>query len=228
MKKTNVKFLAIFLIFLNSESFAKAYFAKETILPALLDAPFQANSKEWKAEVEQIIKLQKSFDKKEIAEAAQEFNLQPRSIAEFVDTNLNSKNYPKLYHLLNRTEETCEDISDNAKNYWHTKRPFLADKRVKALIRSSYSPAYPSGHTTAAYTQAHILGLLFPQKREEFEKRAEEIAWHRVLTGMHYPKDLLGGQQLSLLILGGLLQNADFQKDFAEVRKEIEKLQPLK
>ena len=55
------------------------------------------------------------------------------------------------------------------------------------------SPAYPSGHTTDTCVLAEILVLLLPEKMSALRARADEIAWHRVEAGVHYPVDLEGG-----------------------------------
>lgn len=118
---------------------------------------------------------------------------------------------------------TSFDVADDSKKYWKTKRPFLSDKRIKALVNISETPAYPSGHTTSSFVTAKILGLLIPQKAAQFDFYAEKIANHRVLVGMHFPHDLRGGRHLGFLIVGGLLQNKDFLNDFAAAKTELEK-----
>jgi len=39
------------------------------------------------------------------------------------------------------------------------------------------------------------------------------------LVGEHFPSDIRAGKRLSLLIVGGLLQNSEFQKDFQVAKK---------
>ena len=72
-----------------------------------------------------------------------------------------------------------------------------------------------------------ILGMLIPQKEQDLKKLAQKISYRRILVGMHYPHDIIAGEQLARLILGGLLQNEEFRKDFENARLELEK-KPLK
>ena len=58
------------------------------------------------------------------------------------------------------------------------------------------TPAYPSGHAFQAYYLSTILGRRYPQKKELFEKLAEECALSRVYAGLHYPSDNIFSKQL--------------------------------
>jgi acid phosphatase (class A) len=202
-------------------AYAAPYFDPASIDPALLTPPPELHGQIWDVEIEHIIGLQKSPDKEALEQAAAERNVKPELIAEAVDPALTRKAYPKLYHLLDHIGETTHPISDAAKEFWHTDRPYKADSRVKALIEPHDNASYPSGHTVASYTWAMVLGELMPEKRNAFIARARTIAEHRVLVGMHYPHDLAGGRELARLIMGGLLQNAEFRNDFAEAKKEL-------
>lgn len=214
-------FFAAFLV--SAQASAQAYFSKDIIAPTLIDLPFYTGSVEWKNEVKEIIKIQKNVNIEDIDQALEERHLKPESVAQFVDPTLTREQNPQLYKLLDRVADTSIEVTDNVKNYWNTKRPYLADKNIKALITPSNNPAYPSGHTTGSYISAHILGLLIPQKRAAFQARAEKISWHRVVVGMHYPRDLVGGRQLALLVVGALMENSDFRKDFEKAKKELNK-----
>jgi len=224
MTKIQKLFFAGFLLifFLGHEARAEAYFAAETISPILIDPPFSSNSLERKNEIQQIVKLQKNVSLKVLDAAFAEYHFAPEMLAQ-VDPALTREKNPQVFQLLERVSGTAKDVNRSVKNYWNVPRPYIASKSVKILVEGSGSPAYPSGHTCSSYVTAHILSLLFPQKRREFFARAEEISQHRVLVGMHYPQDLEAGKQLALLVVGGLMQNTEFQKDFEKAQKEIKK-----
>jgi len=220
-----IKLLTIFFVtfFISLRANAESYFDKNVISPTLIEPPFADGSLQWKNEINEIIKLQKNANLEEIDHALEERHLRPEMVAQNVDASLTREKYPKLYQLLDNVSDTSRVVNDEAKSFWHTKRPYMVDKRIHPLIEAHNNPAYPSGHTCGSYTLAHILGLLIPQKRAEFQARAQQIAWHRVLVGMHFPHDLVGGQQLSLLIVGALMENSDFRKDFEKAKKELAK-----
>lgn len=208
------------LIIITTPAFAAPYFDATSIAPTIIDPPLAKNSASWKQEITDIIALQKNADPEAIAAAEKERIMQPEMIAE--TAGLSRESHPALYTLLSRVGDTSRDVSDQAKDYWNTQRPYLSDPRVKALIDAHDNPAYPSGHTTGCYVWAYVMSMLLPEKREQFMARAETTAQHRVLVGMHYPHDLKGGKQLALLIVGGLLQNKDFQNDLAKARQELQ------
>jgi acid phosphatase (class A) len=219
----NKKLLILFLVsFLISETVvAKPYFAADSVSPTLLTPPNKEGSAESKKEIAEIIELQKNLDPNEITEAAKEVNYTPETLVLSVDEKMNRERFPQLYNLLDRVADTSQVVNDGAKEYWNTKRPYLLDKRVKALVEAHSNPAYPSGHTCGSFATAHVMGLILPQKRDEFYARAQKIAWHRVIVGMHFPTDVKGGKEMALLLMGMLLQNAEFQKDLAEVKKNF-------
>jgi acid phosphatase (class A) len=226
MKKTLIS-----LIFLISNCalahayLAKPYFDVAIINPTLLDKSVALDSDERKDEIQQIIKLQKNPNAVELKQAIEEEHLKSEHVLLAVEPEMTRAKFPKTYDLLDRVLATAGAASSNAKNYWKIKRPFLTDKKIKLLVSSIGigELSYPSGHTTASYAMARVCALLIPQKSEEFFARANKIAEHRVLVGAHFPTDLKGGRQMALLVVGGLLQNAEFQKDFAAVKKELAK-----
>jgi acid phosphatase (class A) len=213
---------ALLFTALPQKIFAQSYLDSKSILPSFIDPPLAKNSAEYEDEIEFIIQLQKNAKKADLKKAVEEKDLTPEMIAEDIDLKLSRKNFPKLYKILDRSQKTTEEITRNIKIYWNFKRPFLANKNIKALVKGGESPSYPSKHASASYISAQILGMLIPTKNQEFKSRAEKIANNRVLVGMHFPRDLVGGRQLSFLILGGLIQNEDFLKDFESAKKELE------
>ncbi len=219
------KLLTVFFAayFLSAPSQAQTYLAANSIPPTLISAPLTKDSALWKEEVKAIIKLQKNADKKEVEQALLERHFDTEHFVHFFDENLTAQNYPKLHNLLNRTNSTSKEVTKYVKGFYNMQRPYQVDKNIKALIEGHTNPSYPSGHTCGSYVIAHILALLIPERRDEFYAGAEKIAQHRVLVGMHFQQDLKGGRELALLIVGGLSQNKDFQKDLAEAKVELGK-----
>lgn len=216
-------FFASFLFFASTQfATAKSYFEQNSISPHLIGPALIIDSKEWQNEVNQILKVQKNFDDAELDEAISEKHLQPETIAHAIDPSITREAYPKLYYLMDRVGDTSRCETDNVKEFWNQTRPYLADKRVKMLITPSRGGSFPSGHATGSYIYAHVLGLLFPQNREKYHELADEIGQHRILIGMHYPRDIIAGKHMAYLVIGGLIQNEEFLKDFKKAAKEIE------
>jgi acid phosphatase (class A) len=224
MKNTTKLFLLITFLSTSffSQAEAKPYFTN-IITPNLIDQPLTVGSKEWEKEIETIVKLQKNPDQKQIDQALKERSFRPEIILEPVDSKLNRTLYPQLYKLLDNASETTGIACNDIKTYWNIKLPYLEDKNIKTLIPVYDNPSYPSGHASRSYVIASILELLIPEKRKQFQNRVKIITDHQILSGMNYPHDIKGGQQLALLIVSELQKNPEFQKDLRLAKKELEK-----
>jgi len=223
------KFISISLItiILNNpfihNAWANKYFGFESISPFVIDKPFTMNSSEHKNQIEQVILIQKNVELEEIDQALNEKQLRPETVVNHVYKSITREKFPKLYSLLDRVGDTSRDVTNGVKDYWKISRPFEVSNEVQPLISKSSGFCYPSGHTTGGYIYAIVMGLLIPNKTEEFRSYAHEIAWHRVQVGMHYPQDLEGGKQLATFLVGGLMQNIEFQNDLKKAREELKK-----
>jgi len=217
----NLFLCCAFLIFFANEVRAEIYFKPESISPLLTRQPILRSSVEYKREVSHILQLQKNIDQVELKKAIEEHVITVEMLVQNVMPQLTRADFPLLYKMLDSSNKTALGVSENAKIFWNTKRPYLEDKRIKALVEPHLNGSYPSSHTVSAQVLARILGLLFVEKREAFFVRAEEIAQHRVLLGMHYPHDLAAAKEVSLLVVGALMQTPHFLKDLERAKEEI-------
>ena len=219
------KIFALFFIYFFSINnvFAEKYFGSDSISPIMIDKPFAMNSKEHKDEIKQVILMQKNLELQEIDLAIKEKQLRPETVVQYVNKKITRQKFPNLYALLDRVGDTSRDVTDNIKEHFKITRPYLVDKNVEMLISPSKGYCYPSGHSTGSDIYSNVMSLLIPQKSQEFLDYANQISWHRVQVGMHYPQDLAGGKQLATLLIGGLAQNQEFQSDLQKAREELRK-----
>ena len=218
----NFLFLLSLVSFLAFGAKAEVYFSAEAISPLLISGPLARNSSLYKSEVSYMIKLQKNIDMLELKEAIfEDEKLAPEIVTKDVIPEMARSDFPKLYKLLDKTASSTLEVSENAKKFWNTKRPYLEDKRIKLLVKPYANGSYPSSHSAVAQSVARILGLLFDEKREALLNRAEEIAKHRSLVGVHYPHDLQGGREVAFLVVGALMANGDFLEDFENAKQEV-------
>lgn len=199
----------------------RAWFEPQSLSPQLLPPPSAEGSEAWKAQIELVVAAQSSLSPAEITAIRNEQKFRVGLMTDTLGPAFNSERMPKTCVLLDGVERTSEVVVDAAKKYWHTRRPYLADPRVKLLVDSTTSDAYPSGHTSEARVLAEVLGLLFPDKLPALRARAEDIARHRVEAGVHYPVDLDGGRLLAMLEVGALMSSSGFQADLSAAREEI-------
>jgi undecaprenyl-diphosphatase len=78
-------------------------------------------------------------------------------------------------------------------------RPFDAYPAVQLLIEKATTSSFPSGHTTASFAAAFVLGHYLKQYAPVFWILAVAIAFSRLYLFMHYPSDVLGGMVLGLI-----------------------------
>lgn len=220
-------FLNLFFIFCSffaTKLNAEKYFGYESISPDIIDKPYKINSQEHINELNQIIKIQKNInddDLKEIDKAFYEKNLIPETLVFRINKSITREKFPKTYKLLDNVAQTSREVTDGIKDYWKFPRPYLVSSDIQTLITPSKGYCYPSGHATGGFIYAQVLSLLLPKKTTILFDYANEIAWHRVLVGMHYPQDIKAGKQLATFLIGGLLQNKNFQHDLSEAKNEL-------
>ena len=79
-------------------------------------------------------------------------------------------------------------------------RPFVADPTITLLVeKSADSPAFPSGHATAAFALAYGLFLWDRRVGTVALVVAVAVGIGRVAVGVHYPSDIIGGALLGIL-----------------------------
>ncbi len=82
---------------------------------------------------------------------------------------------------------------------FHTPRPFLALPNVQALFAES-SFAFPSGHATFFMALAFSIFFLHKKAGYIFMFFALLVGLARIVAGVHFPIDILGG-----FVLGGIV-----------------------
>jgi hypothetical protein len=69
------------------------------------------------------------------------------------------------------------------------------------------NPSFPSGHTTYAYTDSLLLGMMVPELYQSMLSRASQYANSRIVLGVHYPLDIIGSRSLVSYDLAQALTN---------------------
>jgi membrane-associated phospholipid phosphatase len=93
--------------------------------------------------------------------------------------------------------------------YWYPRpenaiRDLGVDRSWSPHLPTPFFPAYPSGSAGYAGGVEAIMAYLFPDRADEFKRRAEEQAMSRVYAGIHWKFDavsLEGGRQISQLVI---------------------------
>jgi acid phosphatase (class A) len=206
-----------------ARSQALPYLAPNTITPTALPKPDALQSHAWRRDIMTILQMQKYVVPIEIDVARTERDVTPEMMTRIIGHNFKRDALPRTFALLDRVGKDSHIITKAAKDYWRVPRPYLVDKRVKLLIEAlpANNYSYPSGHTSTSLVWARVLGDLLPDYRFALNVQAERIAAHRLIVGVHTPRDLAGGKELGELIVAKLQAVESYQADRQAALQEL-------
>ncbi len=120
------------------------------------------------------------------------------------------------------------------KEYFDNPRPFeVAPGRITRYDRpggTAYtdvagSGSYPSGHTAMGYWQGALLASWLPELGPQIIARAGDIGRSRVVLGVHYPLDVMGGRIFGQDLAAARLADPGFSplltQAGAQLRREL-------
>jgi undecaprenyl-diphosphatase len=91
-------------------------------------------------------------------------------------------------------------VSQVITQFWQRPRPFVAHPHdTILLVAPSSEPSFPSDHAVAAFAIAFAVAFISRRMGAAFLAGATLIAVSRVIAGLHYPADVLGGAAIGLL-----------------------------
>jgi acid phosphatase (class A) len=198
---------------------------KQVDLSIILPPPTVAGSQEDRVERNYALAVQKAATPERIALAnadAKEsvFDMFTRTFG----PSFSRANLPVASVFFDRVGESEDATTDPAKKFFGRVRPFLADPEIKALVPASKSGAYPSGHTTRVTMMAILLAGMLPERRDAIWARAEEYEESRIIGGMHYPNDLIGGRLAGTAMAAVMLADPAFKADYTATKDELRKV----
>jgi len=135
---------------------------------------------------------------------------------------------PALYLLLQRTLVDAGLATYAAKDHYKRTRPFVFFKENtcapadEASLRTDGS--YPSGHTAISWAWALVLTELSPGQADALLARGRAFGENRLICNAHWQSDVLEGRAVAAGALAMLHANADFNRDMALARAEIQAL----
>ena len=132
-----------------------------------------------------------------------------------------AENLPFLAAFFHQVDDDGDLIFSDVKTLYFRPRPPFADSRVHPCVELKTTGSYPSGHSSQAWMWAGLLAEIFPEKRTEILDRARDVAWGRVIGGVHYPSDLVAGKVVGEAYLALARKNAAFRARWAECQQEI-------
>lgn len=207
--------------------YPRQFVSVEDIGVRALGAPPAPQTDQYNIEINNILARQAKLTDKQKATIMAEDHIQPSMMIDpVIGAGYTKEKNPALFALLEHAASDAWRTGDAMQEYWNHQRPWVDDSRVQLLAKPITRPSYPSGHTTTNTVWAYVLSELFPEKREALFARASEIGFHRVDAGVHFPSDVEGGKRLAAFLYAKMQQNADFQRELAAARAELQLPQP--
>ncbi|AYC31026.1 autotransporter domain-containing protein [Pseudomonas cavernae] len=141
----------------------------------------------------------------------------------------------KTMELITRTNVLGLEFYSPATSNFANIRPFKVSPDVVHAFRADGTDltgtttafSFPSGHTTWGYGTALAMATLLPERYAELIARAADYGHSRIILGVHYPLDVMGGR------IGGTVASTAFLNDpamaqlieeaQAEVRRVLER-----
>jgi len=134
------------------------------------------------------------------------------------------ENSSKVSSLLSRASVDAGNAAARAKDVYKRTRPYLHNYGDICIARSdglSRSYDYPSGHSSASWTQGLILAQLAPDRAEKILTRARAYGESRIVCGVHNWSAVEGGRTNAASVFAALQGSDAYQKALADARKEL-------
>lgn len=206
-------------------------------LSTLLPPPPAQGSPAYQTEVDAILAAQQSASPARVKQAVADakgsvFDM----FGQMLGPRFTAPELPATAKLFNRLGDSETAVVGPAQKAFGRTRPFTADSRVQVISGAIMMPtaaasaggdaltqsgSWPSGRATRVSASAIILAAMLPEQRAAIWGRATEYAQSRVIAGMHYPQDLEAGYRAGTALAAALLNDGEFQTEFAAARQEV-------
>jgi acid phosphatase (class A) len=135
-------------------------------------------------------------------------------------TSITQQDTPRLYRLLQRSLVDAFHSIDAAKDHYLRVRPYLINK-VPLCAPAGSVGSYPSGHATAGWAWALILGELAPERTDAVLARGRAFGQSRLICNAHWQSDVDEGRFMGASTVARLQADPSFQADLEAAKAEI-------
>lgn len=187
----------------------------------ILPAPPEPGSIAAQADIEAVLQVQAWRTSEQVAWAKRADIGDLFDFANVIGEWFTEENLPVTKTLLSDVDSDLRVGIFASKDFFARPRPFVDNDHVKPCVKLYKGMSYPSGHTVSFFVEAGVLAEIFPQKRVHLFDYAQKMAWGRVIGGVHYPTDLVGGRLFAAAIVEELNKNAAFRAALKNSRAEI-------
>ena len=195
---------------------------------AIFPAPPAQDSPATRAELAELLELQKNRSATDVAAARADRKTRIQrfygalGFPEGAEPHL-----PLLLELAERVEDDTRPYVRAAKDKFRRLRPYEIEPRMEPCIdhvRGDLS--YPSGHANYGYVMAYLLLDMVPEREAQLLARADEFARQRMVCGVHFRSDIEAGRQGARWLAFEFSANPEYRQDanaaMAELRAALQ------
>ena len=189
----------------------------------ILPAPPPPSTADGKAELAELKRYQAARTPERLARAKHDNDTtNASSFAEVIGPGFDLAKLPATAKALDDVRNDEKTAADAAKAFFKRDRPWIVDDSMQSCHRNEGpQSSYPSGHSTMGYSLGVILAHMVPEKARAILARSREYAESRMVCGMHFRSDIVGGQTLGTLVAMEMLQNPAFKAEFDAAVQEL-------
>ena len=191
-------------------------------LVSLLAPPPAQDSDQARAELKELVEIQKKRTKEQEAYAQGDVEKDVFRFADVLGDKFKEADLPLTAALFKEVVAASKASVDPAKKFFDRTRPYAADKDINPCVKvEGPGESYPSGHATAGTAMAVILAQMVPEKKAEIFARGWAFAYNRMVGGVHYHSDIEAGRIAGTLIGYRLLETPSFRKEYKAAKAEL-------
>lgn len=173
-----------------------------------------------RADLETVLHVQETRTAEQVAEAKSIVHDDLFNNARVLGAWFTRANLPQTAEFFDAVNEDGAAAVHGIKDIYPRLRPPFADARVHPCVTLQKTHSYPSGHSSQAWMWAVLLGEIFPDQRAALYDRARAVMWARVIGGVHYPTDTVGGEMVGRAVAAKLLENPAVRAALVRCRAE--------
>jgi acid phosphatase (class A) len=130
------------------------------------------------------------------------------------------KNLPGLADFLRQVTADAQAANSRMKGLYFRARPSAIEPTIQPCVNVPKSNSYPSGHTLRAFVWASVLGDIFTDRAVDLHACAHRVAWGRVIGGVHFPTDVVGGRIAAQAIVAELRKSPAYRAAIEKCQAE--------
>jgi acid phosphatase (class A) len=196
--------------------------ADTTPILALLEAPPAADSPATRAELDELLALQRTRSAADVAAARADRKTRVQRFYGALGLGETPPALPRVEKLAELVEDDVRIYVRAIKDKYRRLRPYEIEPRLEPCIDDVQGDlSYPSGHAAFAWAMAGLLSDLVPERRQALQARAAEFARQRMVCGVHFPSDLTAGREAAEWVLASIRSNPKYSIAATEASAEL-------